>query len=172
MRRPDHLLHDLATIEQQLGQLLRGQTAHPSPPSSGATWAPPVDIYETAEAFVLTAEVPGIESSAIDIRVIGETLIVRGERRWDRTMQGPAAEEHFHRLESAYGKFERSFRLSEEIDSTRITADLDLGVLQVILPKRLFPLRPGEREIPIQAASSPLPSDVPASQEEPQGAGE
>ena len=159
MRRTHHLLHDLATIEQQLTQLVRGQSLLPSPPAQGATWTPPVDIYETAESFVLTAELPGVESSAIDIRVIGETLVLRGERRWDRESHRSAQEEHFLRLESAYGKFERSFRLSQEIDSGQITADLDRGVLKVILPKRT-PVPPsGGREIRIQGAASP-PSPI------------
>ena len=157
MRRTHHLLHDLATIEQQLTQLVRGQSLLPSPPAQGASWAPPVDIYETAEAFVLTAELPGVASSAIDIRVIGETLVLRGERRWDRESQRSAREEHFLRLESAYGKFERNFRLSQEIDSGQITADLDRGVLKVNLPKR-SPLPPSiGREIRIQGAASPPP---------------
>ena len=155
MRRTHHLLHDLATIEQQLTQLVRGQSLLPTPPSQGATWTPPVDIYETAETFVLTAELPGVESSAIDIRVIGETLVLRGERRWDRESHRSAQEEHFLRLESAYGKFERSFRLSQEIDSGQITADLDRGVLKVILPKRIPSPPSGGREIRIQGAVSP-----------------
>jgi len=159
MRRTHHLLHDLATIEQQITQLVRGQSLSPSAPSQGATWTPPVDIYETAESFVLTAELPGVESSAIDIRVIGETLVLRGERRWDKDAHRSAQEEHFLRLESAYGKFERSFRLSQEIDSGLITADLDRGVLKVILPKRP-PVPPsGGREIRIQGAASP-PSPI------------
>ncbi|MGA1367226.1 MAG: Hsp20/alpha crystallin family protein [Blastocatellia bacterium] len=155
MRRTHHLLHDLATIEQQLTQLVRGQSLFPSASSQGAAWTPPVDIYETAEAFVLTAELPGVESSAIDIRVIGETLVLRGERRWERESHRSAQEEHFLRLESAYGKFERSFRLSQEIDSGQITADLDRGVLKVILPKRT-PVPPsGGREIRIQGSAPP-----------------
>jgi len=44
--------------------------------------------------------------------------------------------ENFHRLESAYGKFERTFKLSQEIDADRITAELQRGLLRIVLPKR------------------------------------
>ncbi len=97
-----------------------------------ATWSPPVDIYEAPGSFVLTAEVPGVKSNEVDIRVVDGTLILRGERRWERDVQG----ENFHRLESSYGKFERTFKLSEEIDPEQITAELQHGLLKVVLPKR------------------------------------
>jgi HSP20 family protein len=89
-----------------------------------------VDIYETPASFVLTAEVPGVQSAEVDVKVVADTLILRGERRW-------AGEgEQFHRLESAYGKFERQFGLSESIDVNGITAELQRGVLRLVLPKR------------------------------------
>jgi len=128
------LLSELAAIEQQLTQLVRGPGVF-TVEQSNATWSPAVDIYETPSSFVLMAEVPGVKSTGIDIKVVDGNLILRGERRWERDFQG----EHFHRLESSYGKFERTFSLSERIDSERISASLDQGVLKVILPKRAEP---------------------------------
>ncbi len=104
----------------------------PAEPGPGAVWTPAVDIYETADEFILTAELPGVESSGIDIKVVDNNLLLRGERRWDRE----ANRESFQRVESGYGKFERSFRLSGGIDAGGITAELELGVLRVTLPKR------------------------------------
>lgn len=125
------ILTDLAAVEQHLSQLARsaGGFTVEEPKS---TWTPAVDIYETPTDFVLTAEVPGVDSSKIDIKVVERNLILRGERTWERDVQG----ENFHRLESAYGKFERSFALSERIDAEHITAELQRGVLKVSLPKR------------------------------------
>jgi HSP20 family protein len=125
------LLGDLAALEQQLTQMVRGAGVYSVEQSQG-TWSPPVDIYETPASFVLTAEVPGVKSDEIDVRVVDGTLILRGERRWERDVQG----ENFHRLESSYGKFERTFTLSARIDAGRITAELQHGVLKVVLPKR------------------------------------
>lgn len=141
MPRQHRLLSELESIEQQLSQMVRGPHVY-SVEKSNATWSPAVDIYETPESFILTAEVPGIETDQIDIKVINGTLILRGERRWESDLHG----EHFHRLESAYGKFERTFTLSEQIDADRITAELDRGVLKVSLPKKQ---RSGSKQIEI-----------------------
>ena len=129
------LLNDLAAIEQQLTQMVKGASGF-SVEQTHATWSPPIDIYETPSDFVLTAEVPGMSLAELDVKVVDDTLILRGAKRWERDVQG----ENFHRLESAYGKFERAFKLSQEIDAGRITAELRRGLLKVVLPKR-----PGRR---------------------------
>jgi HSP20 family protein len=128
MARQNWHFSELAALEQQLNQIFEGML------SDGAQggWSPAVDIYETDANFVLTAEVPGVPSSEIDVKVIDSKLVLRGERRWEPDTHG----EHFHRLESAYGKFERTFNLSERIDVDEISASLDRGVLTVTLPKR------------------------------------
>ncbi|MEP7339895.1 MAG: Hsp20/alpha crystallin family protein [Acidobacteriota bacterium] len=131
MARQHSLLSDLAAIEQQLTQLAQGANLYSVEQPHGV-WSPPVDIYETLTGFVLTAEVPGVQGSEIDIKVVDGTLILRGERRWERDVPG----ENIHRLESSYGKFERTFNLSERIDAENISAELDQGVLKVVLPKR------------------------------------
>ena len=131
MTKMRRLLTDLTAIEQELLAGL-GQGPRLYPERGQGTWSPAVDIYETATSFVLSAEVPGLQSSEIDIQVIDRNLVLRGERRWERE----AHAEHFHRLESAYGKFERTFSLSQRIDVEGITAKLEDGVLRVVLPKR------------------------------------
>jgi HSP20 family protein len=105
-----------------------------------------VDIYETPTSFVLTAEVPGVTSSEIDIKVVDNNLILRGERRWEHDVHG----ETVHRLENAYGRFERTFTLSETIDAERISAQLQCGVLRVELPKH----QSSGREIEIETNPS------------------
>ena len=125
------LLNDLAALEQQLTQMIKGASGF-SVEQAPAIWAPSVDIYETPSGFVLTAEVPGVSLAELDVKVVDDTLILRGDRRWERDVQG----ENFHRLESAYGKFERTFKLSQQIDADRITAELQRGLLKVVLPKR------------------------------------
>lgn len=131
MAKQHHLLSDLAAVEDQLAQLLRGSNLYSVEPQHG-TWSPPVDIYETQTGFVLTAEVPGVSLADLDLKVVEDTLILKGERRWTRDQHG----ENIHRLENSYGNFERTFNLSERIDADGISADLDKGVLKVTLPKR------------------------------------
>jgi HSP20 family protein len=131
MARQHHLLNDLAAIEQQLTQLMRGPNLYSVDQPHG-TWSPAVDIYETPTSFVLTTELPGVKNSEIDIKVVDGTLILRGDRRRERDVPG----ENIYRLESSYGKFERTFSLSEQIDAETISAELERGVLKVVLPKR------------------------------------
>lgn len=125
------LLNDLASLEQQLAQMVKGASGFSVEQPAGA-WSPAVDIYETPASFVLIAEAPGVSLAELDVKIVDDTLILRGVRRWERDVQG----ENFHRLESAYGKFERTFKLSQEIDADRITAELQRGLLKVVLPKR------------------------------------
>jgi HSP20 family protein len=164
MPRQHRLLSDLAAIEQQLSQLLRsanilsvnqvdlaglagaGGPGAPGGQTPTSTWTPPIDIYETSDAFILTAEMPGVKSTDIDIKVISETLLLRGERRWEPE----AHHELYHRLESSYGKFERSFSLSESIDTNGITAELEQGVLKLTLPKHSKRSGQTVQQIPIQ----------------------
>lgn len=127
MPRQNRNISELAALEQQLNQIFEGMISN----NVQSNWSPAVDIYETDVNFVLTAEVPGVPSSEIDVKVVDSQLILRGERRWEPDTHG----EHFHRLESAYGKFERTFNLSEGIDTNNISASLDKGVLTVVLPK-------------------------------------
>jgi HSP20 family protein len=125
------LLSELTAIENQLSQLIKSHNVF-TVEQPNSTWSPAVDIYETPDYFFLTAEVPGVRSPDIDVKVIDSNLILRGERRWEGDVKG----EQFHRLESSYGKFERIFSLSEKVDADRISAELEHGVLKVTLPKR------------------------------------
>ena len=120
----------MAAIEQHFAELTQGPKVFQD--RERGIWSPAVDIFETPTDFVLTAELPGLKSDDIDIQVVDRMLILKGERRWERE----AHSEHFHQLESLYGTFERKFSLSELIDVAKIQAELERGVLQVILPKR------------------------------------
>ena len=97
---------------------------------SGA-WAPPVDLYETDEAFVLKAELPGCCTEDLQIEVHDHRLTLRGERKHDTE----AKEEHYHRRERAYGRFERTFWLPTTVDAEQIHASFTDGVLELWLPK-------------------------------------
>ncbi len=99
--------------------------------AEAASWTPPVDIYETDDAYFLTAELPGVEQPDVKIEVTGSELTIRGERRF----LPPCAEENYHRLETVRGRFLRTFTLPDKLDSGAITANLKDGVLEVRLPK-------------------------------------
>lgn len=114
-------LRDLLTLQEHLGQLVG---------TDAPGWTPPVDLYETSAAFVLTAEVPGLSRDHIDIQVEEGRITLRGERQ-----NAPVPCEQFHRVERGHGRFARSFILPEPVDMEGVTAELADGVLTVTLPK-------------------------------------
>src|ERR671924_789856 len=97
---------------------------------SGA-WSPPVDIYETDEALVMKAELPGFSKDDISIELKENTLVIKGERkREDEVKEG-----NYHRMERAYGAFQRSFLLPTTVDQEKVRASYKDGVLELRLPK-------------------------------------
>ena len=96
-----------------------------------ATWMPPVDIYETEDAFVLEAELPEMTKDDVEIELVENRLILRGAHQPKPEMK----EEHYRRRERAYGRFERVFVLPALIDRDKVTAEFHHGVLTLQLPK-------------------------------------
>jgi HSP20 family protein len=95
------------------------------------TWAPPVDIYETDDAVILKAELPGVSKDDVSIEVHQNTLVLRGERKHEAEVK----EENYHRVERAYGTFQRSFMLPTLVDQEHVQATFTDGVLELRLPK-------------------------------------
>lgn len=98
---------------------------------AASTWAPAVDIYETADSLVLKAELPGVSRENIDIQVRDNTLTLKGERRFEREVK----DENYLRIERSYGSFQRAFSLPTGVQQDKIKAVFKDGVLEVILPK-------------------------------------
>jgi HSP20 family protein len=95
------------------------------------TWTPPVDIYETDDALVFQAELPGVSKEEVSLEIHQNTLILRGERK--HTAEVPA--DRYHRTERAYGPFHRSFVLPAMVDQEHVQATYHDGVLELRLPK-------------------------------------
>ncbi len=95
------------------------------------TWAPPVDIYETDDALVFQADLPGVAKDEVSIEVHNNTLILRGERKHDAAV----TEDNYHRVERAYGPFQRSFVLPTMLDQEKVQASYHEGILELRLPK-------------------------------------
>ena len=95
------------------------------------TWAPPVDIYETDDALILKAELPGVSKDDVSIEIHQNTLILRGQRKHEAEVK----EDNYHRVERAYGTFQRSFMLPTLVDQEHVQATYHDGVLELRLPK-------------------------------------
>jgi HSP20 family protein len=90
-----------------------------------------VDIYETTDAIVMKAELPGVSREDIQIQLHENTLTLKGERRFAKDVQ----EESYLRIERAYGSFHRSFTLPSVVHQETIRAVFRDGVLELTLPK-------------------------------------
>jgi HSP20 family protein len=109
-----------------------GGTGARSQESGGGRWMPAMDVQETEEAVVLTADLPGMSEDDIEIEVSDGVLSISGERRDERSEE---AEGGFRRVERSFGRFSRSMRLPRDTDPEKVTADFDRGVLKVRIAK-------------------------------------
>jgi HSP20 family protein len=95
------------------------------------TWTPPVDLYETDDALILKAELPGVSKDDVSIEIHQNTLVLRGQRKHEAEVQ----QDRYHRVERAYGTFQRSFVLPTMVDQKKVQATYKDGVLELRLPK-------------------------------------
>jgi HSP20 family protein len=117
-------LRDLLTLHEQIGQLVG---------ADAPGWTPPVDLYETPNEFVLTAELAGLNRTDIDIHAEMFRITIRGAR--GATPAGDPICEQYHRVERGHGRFSRAFTLPEAIAVDRVSAELQDGILTVTMPK-------------------------------------
>jgi HSP20 family protein len=110
---------DLLAIQQRLDRF-----------APGPGWNPPVDLHETPDSYVVTAEVPGLTREDVEIQMRDGRLTLSGRRR-----ERGAPCERYHRVERGHGSFSRTFQLPIPVDAERIAADLRDGVLRVTCPK-------------------------------------
>ncbi|MSO22940.1 MAG: Hsp20/alpha crystallin family protein [Acidobacteria bacterium] len=134
MSNREELIRKFQELQDRIHTLMEDAVAGPQTPGAGLPThcSPAVDVFETAEEFVLTAELPGVERKGIDLQVKDHTLLLKGQRN-------PGCEvsqQVYYRLERPSGVFERRFSLPEDIEADKIRAHLNEGVLTVTLPKK------------------------------------
>jgi HSP20 family protein len=125
---------DLLSLQERMNRLFEESLAREgldSPLLPGGTWIPLADAYETADAFIVQMELPGIDEDDIEVHVAGDQLIVRGERRAEAGVRP----ERFYRMERSHGFFSRAFTLTEDVDPSRVKAQFADGLLRLELPK-------------------------------------
>jgi HSP20 family protein len=117
----------LRAFEDTMNRLLSGE-----PNGASRPWMPAVDIWENEGELVLKADLPDVRFEDIHVDLENGTLTLRGERKFEK----PTEKGGYHRVERAYGAFERSFTVPETVDSEHVKADYKNGVLTVTLPKK------------------------------------
>lgn len=101
-----------------------------APAPERTVFMPPIDIYDSDEGLVLLADLPGVTIESLEIQVQDNRLTLFG-----RVTPTLPAEARLLHQEFEWGDFLRSFILSDEVDHDRITAKLNNGVLEVVLPR-------------------------------------
>ena len=117
-------LREFSTLQNEMNRLFN--TAFDTPPAGngGATlrrWMPAMDLVETADHFVLRADLPGLAEKDVTIEVEDRVLTVSGERKAEHE----TTKEGFHRIERAFGGFSRSLTLPEGVDAEAVEASFD-----------------------------------------------
>ena len=103
-----------------------------SEPRAGRPWSPAVDIMETEDNLTLKADIPDVKLDDIDVRVENQTLMIRGHRQFERDENVKG----YHRIERSYGEFVRSFGIPSTVDTEKVEAGYQNGVLTISLPKK------------------------------------
>src|SRR5689334_13970125 len=99
---------------------------------TAGSFTPAVDVYEDEHNVVLKLEVPGVNEEDLKVSLENNTLTIQGERKFEKEEK----EENFHRIERRYGSFTRTFKLPNTVDSERVEAGYDKGILKITLAKR------------------------------------
>jgi HSP20 family protein len=98
---------------------------------STGEWCPTVDISETEQEFLIKAELPGLQKEDVKVNMKDNVLTIHGSRKQESEAKG----HHYHRIERSYGNFLRSFTLPENIDTNKLKANFNDGILEIKIPK-------------------------------------
>lgn len=121
-------LREITTLQRDLNRLLDDLA---TPSREMATLVPPAELEETAEAYHVRLELPGINPDGLDIQATSEALSISGERQ----NRVNAESSGIKRSEFRYGRFQRMIPLPGQVETQAIEAHYDAGILTVVLPK-------------------------------------
>ena len=126
-------LRELTTLQNEMNRLFGTVFDAPAQGNGGTMrrWMPAMDLVETEDHFVLTADLPGLGEEDVNIEVEDRVLTVSGERKATHE----SAKDGYHRVERAFGSFSRSLTLPEGVNAEAVEASFDRGVLEVRIPK-------------------------------------
>jgi HSP20 family protein len=120
---------EMARLQRDMNRLLSGTSRWPG--WSTAPSYPAMNVWTDQDGVVVTAELPGVDPDDIDISVQNDTLTLRGNRAPDEVPEGGT----YHRRERGSGSFTRSFQLPFQVESAKVAASYEKGVLNITLPR-------------------------------------
>ena len=129
-------LKDLAQLQDKMNRIFEDslsllRTGEGKELFALGSWVPPVDIYETEDTIVLSAELPGMKKEDMSVEIKDNTLTIKGERKFERD----SAAKSYSRVECSYGTFQRVFTLAHLVQQDKVKARYENGILEIILSK-------------------------------------
>ena len=150
-------LRELTTLQNEMNRLFSSAFDTPTGGNGNTMrrWMPAMDLVETDEYFVLTADLPGLTENDVNIEVDDRVLTVSGERK----AKHESTKDGYHRVERAFGSFSRSLTLPKGVNAEAVEAAFEHGVLEIRIPK---PEQPKPRKISIAPKTIEAESTAPA----------
>jgi HSP20 family protein len=143
---------ELNTIQNEMNRLFNTFFDQPAPAGRGGApsrrWIPAMDLIETADQYVLRADLPGVTDGDVNIQFEDNVLTISGERK----AQHEQDEEGYYRIERTFGNFARSLTLPDGVNPEGVQAHFDHGVLEVRIPK---PEQKKPRQVQITLGARP-----------------
>lgn len=143
-------VRELNSLQQEMNRLF--STFFDTPTTGNGNparrWIPAMDLVETDDHYVLTADLPGLSQQDINLEFEGDVMTLSGERKSEQAER----KEGFYRLERATGSFSRSLTLPEGVDAEAVSATFKNGVLEVRIPK---PEQRKPKKVSIQVGDTP-----------------
>lgn len=122
---------DLEALRENVNRLFQESMTPRREFHTAQAWAPVVDVVEDEEKIIVRAELPGLKREDIDIELTGDTLTIKGERKFENEEK----KENYVRVERAYGEFRRVFNIGVPVDAGGVKAAYKDGILEVTIPK-------------------------------------
>ncbi len=129
-------------------------------PAELAGFAPAFEVKETKDAYVFKADLPGVKESDLDVTVAGNRLTITGKREAEKQDKNDT----YYAFERSYGTFTRTFTLPDQVDTTRVKAELKGGELSVVIPKAAAAM---PTKVPVAAGDKAKSDEKQKSEEKP-----
>ncbi len=125
-------IREMEAVQNRMSRLFgRSLLPFSDEPFTASAWAPLVDVAEDDKEFTVKADLPEVKKEDVHVTLENGSLRITGERKFEKEEKG----KRYHRIERAYGKFERSFVLPEGAKTENIKAEFKDGTLNVHIPK-------------------------------------
>lgn len=124
---------ELATLHEEMDEFFRrafGTMGGLTQSLWGEPWYPNVECFAKEGNIVVRAEIPGIDPKDIDISIVGNTLVIKGEKKGAKEV----SKENYLISEVRYGSFERTITLPEGVRADNIRANYKNGTLEITMP--------------------------------------